>query len=80
MKSGLEKNNRKLVKRWNESSADFGELGAVLNGFALWLNNDGGLDNAVEMTGKAADAIFLASGELVSLCSTDLRSAVRRIG
>lgn len=75
----LEKVNRRLMKRWGEYAADNAELGGVLNGFALVEGSapgDGTLamqesaeaaSAAVEKTGQATDAAFVATNAMVSL-------------
>ena len=46
-----------------DSSADYAELGAVLNGFSL--SENGELAAAIERTGQAADGTFMSIGEMV---------------
>lgn len=46
-----------------ESSSDYAELGAVLNGFSL--SESGLLANAIERTGQAADSTFMAIGSML---------------
>ncbi|KAE8267435.1 hypothetical protein A4X09_0g4913 [Tilletia walkeri] len=59
----VDKANRRLVKRWTELSADFAELGAVLNGFSL--TESGSLAPAIERVGQAADTSYLGAGQLM---------------
>ncbi|PWN47491.1 hypothetical protein IE53DRAFT_390375 [Violaceomyces palustris] len=63
LSGSMEKVNRRLVKRWTETSADFAELGAILNGFSL--TETGGLASAIERTGQAADSCFIATGQML---------------
>lgn len=67
VKGALEKINKKLVKKWFESSSDFGELGSILNGFSLYLSNQNGLSNAIEQVGKASDSQFLNSNTMLGI-------------
>lgn len=46
-----------------ESSSDYAELGAVLNGFSL--SESGLLASAIERTGQAADSTFMAIGSML---------------
>lgn len=63
MSSKMEKSNRKLVRRWTDISSDYSELGAVLNGLSLSETHP--LSQAIERTGQAADATYMAIGELL---------------
>lgn len=63
IQNSLEKTNRRVAKRWGESSSDYAELGAVLNGFSL--SESGLLANAIERTGQAADSTFMAIGSML---------------
>ncbi|KDN40422.1 hypothetical protein K437DRAFT_295840 [Tilletiaria anomala UBC 951] len=59
----MEKVNRRTMKRWTEAGADYAELGAVLNGFSL--SEHGELAYAIEKTGQAADASYVATGHML---------------
>ncbi|PWN42358.1 hypothetical protein IE81DRAFT_323510 [Ceraceosorus guamensis] len=59
----LERSNRRVARRWQESSSDYAELGAVLNGFSL--GESGDLAVAIERTGQAADGTFMSIGEML---------------
>lgn len=48
---------------FSESSSDYAELGAVLNGFSL--SESGLLAGAIERTGQAADSTFMAIGSML---------------
>ena len=47
LSGSMEKVNRRLMKRWSELSADYAELGAVMNGFSLNEGSSGGSNAAV---------------------------------
>ena len=47
LSGSMEKVNRRLMKRWSELSADYAELGAVMNGFSLNEGSSGGNSNAI---------------------------------
>ncbi|SNX87108.1 related to SNX41 - sorting nexin, mediate distinct retrieval pathways from endosomes [Melanopsichium pennsylvanicum] len=59
----MEKVNRRLMRRWTEASTDYAELGAILNGFSL--TESGQLATAIERTGQAADAAYIATGQML---------------
>ncbi|KAK0523619.1 Sorting nexin, cytoplasm-to-vacuole targeting pathway/endosomal sorting [Tilletia horrida] len=63
LSGSVEKANRKLVKRWTELSADFAELGAVLNVFSF--AESGGLASAIERVGQAADTSYMSAGQML---------------
>lgn len=43
----MEKINRRMMKRWSELSADYAELGAVMNGFSLNEGSNSGSGSAI---------------------------------
>jgi len=51
------------MKRWTDFATDSADLGAVLNGFSL--NESGPLAAALEKTGQAIDATYIATTHLV---------------
>lgn len=63
LSGSMEKVNRRLMRRWTEASTDYAELGAILNGFSL--TESGQLGTAIERTGKAADAAYIATGQML---------------
>ncbi|KAI5477618.1 sorting nexin-41 [Pseudohyphozyma bogoriensis] len=58
LSGSMEKVNRRLMKRWTEAAADWGEMGGGMNGFALRMGEDGsgGLEEATEKVGMALAA------------------------
>ncbi|KAM0749327.1 PX-domain-containing protein [Meredithblackwellia eburnea MCA 4105] len=60
LSGSMEKVNRRLVKRWSDAAADWGEMGGGMNGFALRMGEDGsgGLEEAIEKCGMAVDGGF----------------------
>ncbi|KIS67434.1 uncharacterized protein UMAG_04532 [Mycosarcoma maydis] len=63
LSGSMEKVNRRLMRRWTETSTDYAELGAILNGFSL--TESGQLATAIERTGQAADAAYIATGQML---------------
>lgn len=63
LSGSMEKVNRRLMRRWTEASTDYAELGAILNGFSL--TESGELATAIERTGQAADAAYIATGHML---------------
>ncbi|SJX64599.1 related to SNX41-sorting nexin, mediate distinct retrieval pathways from endosomes [Sporisorium reilianum f. sp. reilianum] len=63
LSGSMEKVNRRLMRRWTEASTDYAELGAILNGFSL--TESGQLATAIERTGQAADAAYIATGQML---------------
>lgn len=63
LSGSMEKVNRRLMRRWTEASMDYAELGAILNGFSL--TESGQLATAIERTGQAADAAYIATGQML---------------
>ncbi|GAA5894234.1 hypothetical protein JCM6882_007608 [Rhodosporidiobolus microsporus] len=63
----MEKVNRRLMKRWTDAAADWGEMGGGLNGFALRMGEDGmgGLDEATEKVGMAVDAGYTLTNTML---------------
>ena len=63
LSGSMEKVNRRLMRRWTEASADYAELGAILNGFSL--TESGQLATAIERTGQAADSTYISTGQML---------------
>lgn len=63
LSGSMEKVNRRLMRRWTEALTDYAELGAILNGFSL--TESGQLATAIERTGQAADAAYIATGQML---------------
>ncbi|KAL9940345.1 hypothetical protein V8E36_001050 [Tilletia maclaganii] len=63
LSGSVEKANRRLTKRWTELSADFAELGAVLNSFGL--TETGSLATAIERVGSAADTSYMSAQQML---------------
>lgn len=63
----LEKVNRRLMKRWTEAAADWGEMGGGMNGFALRMGEEGngGLEDATEKVGMAVDGGYTSTNAMV---------------
>ncbi|CAH7674126.1 hypothetical protein BY996DRAFT_4544388, partial [Phakopsora pachyrhizi] len=61
----LEKINRRLMKRWNEHAVDQAELGGILNGFALVEEAAEATGTAIERTGQAVDATYIATNAML---------------
>ncbi|KAK0544931.1 Sorting nexin, cytoplasm-to-vacuole targeting pathway/endosomal sorting [Tilletia horrida] len=59
----VEKADRRLLRRWTELSADFAELGALLNVFSM--TEAGSLAAAIERVGAAADSSYLSATNMV---------------
>ncbi|KAK4698643.1 sorting nexin-41/42, partial [Phenoliferia sp. Uapishka_3] len=57
LSGSMEKVNRRLMKRWTDAAADWGEMGGGMNGFALRMGEggNGGLEEATEKVGMAVD-------------------------
>ena len=69
LSGSLEKVNRRLMKRWAEAAADWGEMGGGMNGFALRMGEEGngGLEEATEKVGMAVDGGYTSTNAMVSL-------------
>ncbi|GAA5833022.1 hypothetical protein JCM11251_006482 [Rhodosporidiobolus azoricus] len=67
LQGSMEKVNRRLMKRWTDAAADWGEMGGGLNGFALRMGEDGmgGLDEATEKVGMAVDAGYTLTNTML---------------
>lgn len=67
LSGSLEKVNRRLMKRWHDAAADWGEMGGGMNGFALRMGEEGngGLEEATEKVGMAVDGGFISTGVMV---------------
>ncbi|CAO1633007.1 unnamed protein product [Parajaminaea phylloscopi] len=63
LSGSVEKANRRVARRWADSSGDFAELGVVLNSFSL--SETGQLATAIERTGQASDSTCLSIGGLL---------------
>jgi hypothetical protein len=64
---GLEKINRRIIKRYVDMAADYSELGARFNAFSL--EEADGPAAAIEKVGQAVDASYMSTEELVALLS-----------
>lgn len=67
LSGSLEKVNRRLMKRWTEAAADWGEMGGGMNGFALRMGEEGngGLESATEKVGMAVDGGYTTTIAMV---------------
>lgn len=67
LSGSMEKVNRRLMKRWTEAAADWGEMGGGMNGFALRMgeNGNGGLEEATEKVGMAVDGGYTNTNAMV---------------
>ncbi|KAH8921283.1 hypothetical protein BT69DRAFT_1221721 [Atractiella rhizophila] len=65
LQGSLEKVNRRLMKRWGEYGGDMAEMGAVMNGFALLESKDESLQEAIEKTGQAVDAVYMNTSAML---------------
>lgn len=64
---GLEKVNRRIIKRYSDMASDYSELGAKFNGFSL--EEDENLANAIEKIGQAVDNSYISTEALVTSLS-----------
>uniref|UniRef100_A0A060T341 ARAD1A06512p n=1 Tax=Blastobotrys adeninivorans TaxID=409370 RepID=A0A060T341_BLAAD len=62
--NGLEKVNRRIIKRYSDKAADFSELGARFNAFSL--EEHGSLASAIERVGQAIDNTYITTEALVA--------------
>lgn len=65
---GLEKVNRRIIKRYTDISNDFQELGARFNSFSL--EEKGSVATSIETVGQAFDHSYIATEALVSSLSS----------
>ena len=65
---GLEKVNRRIIKRYAEQATDLSELGAKFNAFSL--EEHQALASAIEKVGQAIDNSYISTEALVSGLST----------
>lgn len=65
--NGLEKVNRRIIKRYTDEAADLSELGARFNAFSL--EENGAVATSIERVGQAIDNSYLATQTLVSSLS-----------
>ncbi|KIO26517.1 hypothetical protein M407DRAFT_74359 [Tulasnella calospora MUT 4182] len=63
LNGSMEKVTRRTMKRWSEYAHEHAELGAVLNAFSL--SETGSLQAALEKTGQAVDASYMATTALL---------------
>ncbi|KAK9475201.1 uncharacterized protein V1510DRAFT_410300 [Dipodascopsis tothii] len=68
MSNGLEKVNKRMLKRLTDMAVDFADLGAQYNAWSL--NESNSLATAIERTGQAIDGTYIATEELVSSLSS----------
>jgi len=72
--NGLEKINRRIIKRLAEMATDHSELGARYNAFSL--SESGSLAAVIERIGQAMDSTYLATEELVGSLSSGFAEPV----
>lgn len=65
---GLEKVNRRIIKRYSEEAIDLSELGAKFNAFSL--EEDLALASSIEKVGQAIDNSYIFTEALVSALSS----------
>lgn len=65
---GLEKVNRRILKRYSDEATDLSELGAKFNAFSLEENL--ALASAIEKVGQAIDNTYISTETLISSLST----------
>ncbi|KAK9324070.1 hypothetical protein V1517DRAFT_318661 [Lipomyces orientalis] len=68
MSSGIEKVNKRILKRYGEIAADLAELGARYNAWSL--NEVNTLAAAIENVGQAVDLTYISTEELISSLSS----------
>lgn len=61
---GIEKANRRIVKRYSDQASDLAELGAKFNAFSL--EEDHALASSIEKVGQAIDNSYISMEALVS--------------
>lgn len=66
--NGLEKVNRRIIKRYADISIDFQELGARFNSFSL--EEKGSVATSIETVGQAFDNSYIATEALVASLSS----------
>lgn len=71
---GLEKVNRRIIKRHSDMAADYSELGARFNAFSL--EENGPLASAIEKVGQAIDNNYLTTEVLVSALSSSFSESL----
>ncbi|KAK9368080.1 hypothetical protein V1509DRAFT_624207 [Lipomyces kononenkoae] len=64
MSSGIERVNKRILKRYGEIAADLAELGARYNAWSL--NEINTLAAAIENVGQAVDLTYISTEELIS--------------
>lgn len=64
---GLEKVNRRIIKRYSDMASEYSDLGARLNAFSL--EEDGSLANSIEKVGQSIDNTYISTEALVSALS-----------
>ncbi|KAK9454764.1 hypothetical protein V1511DRAFT_488451 [Dipodascopsis uninucleata] len=67
MSSGIERVNKRALKRYADMANDMADLGARFNAWSL--NESNSLATAIEKTGQAVDGSYIATEELVSSLS-----------
>ncbi|KAK9359362.1 hypothetical protein V1504DRAFT_394958 [Lipomyces starkeyi] len=68
MSSGIERVNKRILKRYGEIAADLAELGARYNAWSL--NEVNTLAAAIENVGQAVDLTYISTEELISSLSS----------
>lgn len=71
----VERVNRRIIKRLEELSLDYNELGARYNGFSL--SETGDLAAAIERIGQAVDSTYIATRELARTLGSNFAEPIR---
>lgn len=71
----VERVNRRILKRLQELSLDYNELGARYNAFSL--SESGDLSSAIEKVGQAVDNSFIATEELARVLGSGFTEPLR---
>ncbi|TGZ85011.1 PX-domain-containing protein [Ascodesmis nigricans] len=71
----IERVNRRILKRLQELSLDYNELGARYNGFSL--SESGDLSTAIERIGQAVDSTYIATEELARTLGSSFAEPIR---
>ncbi|KAJ1987978.1 Sorting nexin, cytoplasm-to-vacuole targeting pathway/endosomal sorting [Dimargaris cristalligena] len=66
----IERQERRVAKKWAEIALDYAELGAVYNGFSL--TEVDALAGALEKVGQAVDSTFMATNRMVGQLEADV--------
>lgn len=71
---GLEKVNRRIIKRHSDMAVDYSELGARFNAFSL--EENGPLASAIEKVGQAIDNNYITTEALVATLSSSFSESL----